>query len=122
MALVRCKECGSEVAASAPTCPRCGITKPGVSAATLVIMRPSAITGAMHPIHVFVDRQVVGDIKNGSTATFELLTGERRLEVRGHGGMSRTTVINVQENQTVTYEVSFSALGILGGGLKLKPA
>jgi hypothetical protein len=74
----------------------------------------------MHPGHVFVDGDVVGEAKNGSTARFELAPGERRIEVRGHGGLSRTVAISIRENETVTYEVSFSAFGILGGGLKLK--
>jgi hypothetical protein len=29
MALAKCKECGSEVASSAPTCPQCGVSHPG---------------------------------------------------------------------------------------------
>ncbi len=32
MALVKCKECGKEVASSAKTCPHCGIKEPGVTA------------------------------------------------------------------------------------------
>lgn len=52
MALVKCKDCGKEVSASAPTCPGCGapIKKPGTSCAAwgclvfLVLMGVSVMT------------------------------------------------------------------------------
>jgi hypothetical protein len=122
MALVACKECGAQVAESAPTCPRCGVSRPSGATGKLAIMRPSAITGAMHPVHVFVDGQVIGEVKNGDTLTLELPIGERRVEVRGHGGMSRSATIDIQQSKTITYRMYFSALGILGGGLNFKPA
>lgn len=45
MALVKCKECGKEVSASAKTCPHCGISNPGVKAkdAALMVMLLVAI-------------------------------------------------------------------------------
>lgn len=121
MALVACKECGAQVAESAPTCPKCGVTKPSGASGKLVIMRPSALTGAMHPIHVFVDGQVVGEVANGGTVTIELPVGQRQVEVRGHGGMSRSVAIDIRQGATVSYQLYFSSLGILGGGVKFKP-
>ena len=32
MALIKCKECGSEVSNKAKTCPKCGISNPGIPA------------------------------------------------------------------------------------------
>lgn len=122
MALVACKECGAQIAESAPTCPRCGVTLPSGETGKLVIMRPSAITGMMHPVHVFVDGQVVGEVKNGDTLTLELPIGERQVVVRGHGGLLRSVPIAIHQGKAVTYQCSFSSLGILGGGLKFKPA
>jgi hypothetical protein len=76
----------------------------------------------MHPVHVFVDGQVVGEVANGGTVTFELQAGSRHVEVHGHGGMTRNATIDIQMGSRVTYELYFSSLGILGGGLKFKPA
>lgn len=122
MALVACKECGAQVAESAPTCPKCGVTKPSGETGKLVIMRSSALTGAMHPVHVFVDGQVIGEVVNGGTLTLELPVGQRQVEVRGHGGMSRSATIDIRQGATANYKMYFSSLGILGGGLNFKPA
>jgi hypothetical protein len=76
----------------------------------------------MHPVLVLVDGQAIGDVRNGSTLTLDLSIGQRQVEVRGHGGMSRSATIDIQQSKTITYQLFFSALGILGGGLNFKPA
>ena len=122
MAIVACKECGGKVADSASLCPHCGVTAPSGISGKFVIMRKSALTGAIHPIQVLIDGQPVASVKNGETQTYELASGKHQLEVRGHGGMSRSATIDIPPGQTITYQMHFSSLGILGGGLKFKPA
>lgn len=122
MAVVACKECGGKVADSAPLCPHCGVTAPSGATGKLVIMRSSAITGAMHPVQVLIDDRAVESVKNGETRTYELPAGKRQVEVRGHGGMSRNVTVDIPQGQTITHQMYFSSLGILGGGLNFKPA
>lgn len=121
MALVSCKECGAQVAASAPTCPKCGVSRPGAATGQLVIVRSSAITGAMHGVRVVVDGQLMGEVKNGATLTLDLPVGQRNVQVRG-GGMSREATITIADCKTTRYQMYFSNLGFLGGGLNFKPA
>jgi hypothetical protein len=119
MALIKCKECGSEVSSLAQTCPKCGIAHPG-GAGQLVVHRAHGITGAKSSVEIRIDGQPIGVVKNGGTASFDLLAGNYRLDVSG-GGMSNSAVAQVHDGIATTFEVSFSSLGALGGGLKLRP-
>jgi hypothetical protein len=65
MALIACKECGKHVASAAPTCPNCGIARPGAASGKLVIERSSAMTGGMYAVLVAVDGERMGEVKNG---------------------------------------------------------
>ena len=105
MAIVPCKECGGKVAGSAPLCPHCGVAAPSGATGKLVIMRSSALTGAMHPVSVLIDGQGVESVQNGETRTYELPAGNRQVEVRGHGGMSRKVTIDLPQGQTITYQM-----------------
>jgi hypothetical protein len=118
MALVPCKECGSEVAGSAQACPRCGVAYPG-GAGRLVIARRFGFTGATNAIKVIVGGKQIGQVNNGKSVTVEMVVGSYKIEVQG-GGMSASTVAHIRDSQSTQYEVSFSEFGILGGGLKLK--
>lgn len=119
--LVPCKVCGSQVAKAAPACPKCGVSRPGAATGELVLMRSSAVTGGMHPVEVRVDGELLGELRNGGQMTLELETGPRAVEVSG-GGMSRKVTVDVRDGETQRYQLYFSAWGILGGGLNLKPA
>ncbi|MEA2338143.1 MAG: hypothetical protein QOE82_2150 [Thermoanaerobaculia bacterium] len=77
------------------------------------------MTGAMHLVQIIVSGQTIGQLKNGESSTFEMPAGSYKLEVKG-GGMSDSAVAHILDRQSTQYEVSFSAFGILGGGLKLK--
>jgi hypothetical protein len=120
MALVACKECGAEVAGSAKTCPKCGVSYPG-GAGQFILWRKTALTGEMYAIQITIDGQPAGEIKKGGSVTFDLLAGDHQVDVRG-GGLSNSAVFQIIDGQATRYEMSFSAFGILGGGLKLKPA
>lgn len=121
MALVSCKECGAQVAASAPTCPKCGVSRPGAATGKLVIIRSSAMTAAMYAVRVVVDGQLMGEVKNGGTLTLDLPAGQRNVQVSG-GGMSREATIAIADGKTTRYQIYFSNWGFLGGGLNFKPA
>lgn len=121
MALVPCNECGGQVAASASTCPKCGVTRPGAATGKLVIMRSSAITGGMYAVHVVVDGQLMDEVKNGGTITLELPAGQHKVEVSG-GGLSNSATVRIADGQATRYKMYFSAWGVLGGGLNFKPA
>ena len=120
MALVACRECGNRVASSAKACPNCGIDYPG-GAGKLVLVRRAAITGSMYSVKVGVDGQPAGEIRNGSSLVVNLLAGDHQVAISG-GGMSDSTFVTICDGQDACYELSFSALGLLGGGLKLRPA
>lgn len=121
MALVACKECGVQVAQSAPSCPKCGSSRPGIKVGKLNIVRESKVTGIMYAVQVTVDGQPMGKIWNGGALTLELPAGHRQIDVRG-GGLSRSTTVQIGEGQTSQYQMYFSEWGFLGGGLNFKPA
>jgi hypothetical protein len=117
--LVGCKECGNQVAASAQTCPKCGVASPG-GAGQLVISRSTALTGARYDVKIVIDGQAVCEIAKGGAATFELLAGPHRVDVSG-GGLSSAATIQIVDGVTYRYHLDFSAFGALGGGLRFKP-
>ena len=106
MALTPCKECGAQVAASAPTCPKCGVSRPGAAMGKLVIVRTSAMTGAMSAVRVVVDGQLMGEVKNGGTLTLELPAGQHAVQVNG-GAMSRDATIGIADGKTTRYQMYF---------------
>jgi len=121
MGLVSCKVCGTQVAASALTCPNCGVSHPGAGIGKLAIIRTSAITGEMYAVQVFVDGELMGEVNDGTTLTLELPAGRHTAKVVG-GGMSRQATIGIADGKTTRYQMYFSNWGFLGGGLNFKPA
>ena len=121
MALIKCKECSSEVSEAALLCPRCGISNPGLArTGTLIISRKSGTTGFMYSLQVVADGKQVGDLKSGVSFTLDLPAGEHAIQVAG-GGLSKQVVVTVVEGQVLRYQTYFSAWGLLGGGLNLRP-
>jgi hypothetical protein len=95
------------------------VAYPG-GAGQLVIVRSPAITGGKYAVQITIDGQPVGEVKNGGTVSFEMLAGAHKLDVRG-GGLSNSAVVQIRDGQSTRYQMSFSAFGALGGGLKLNP-
>ncbi|MGZ5459943.1 MAG: hypothetical protein ACXW5U_10800 [Thermoanaerobaculia bacterium] len=75
----------------------------------------------MYAIQMTIDGQPAGEIKKGDSVTFDLLAGDHQVDVRG-GGLSNSAAFQILDGQATRYEMYFSPFGILGGGLKLKPA
>ena len=121
MALIPCKECGTEVADSALTCPKCGVNGPGTAAGRLAIIRSSKMNGAMYAVQVAVDGELVGEVNNGDTLFVELPAGQHTVQVSG-GFMSRDASITIGDGEETRYQMYFSNWGFLGGGLNFKPA
>ncbi len=122
MALISCKNCGAEVALSAPACPKCGINHPGIRTGSLVINRLSRNTGKLADVQVSVDGSVMGVVKSGITLTLELPAGERKVQVSGFGSSAEAT-IKITEGQVTQYQTFFSPWGFgLCGRLVLEPA
>jgi hypothetical protein len=99
----------------------CGVSRPGGATGKLVIIRSSAMTGAMYAVQVVVDGQLMGEVKNGGTLTLELPAGHRTVQITG-GGMSREASIAIADGETTRYQMYFSNWGFLGGGLNFNPA
>jgi len=122
MALISCKECGAQISDAAPVCPRCGIAQPSLTkTGKLSISRKASVTGSQHFVQVVVDGKQVGEIRDGGNLTLDLAPGTRVIEVGG-GGLSRRLEVSIVEGEVLRYQIYFSAWGILGGGLQLRPA
>ena len=120
MALVSCKECGGEVADSAPTCPKCGVVNPGKATGELIITRKGKAAGWGSAVQIVVDGQLVGEVKNSKMFQVKLSAGEHNVSVQG-GGLSNKANIIIEESKATRYVMYFSEWGILGGGLNFKP-
>jgi len=83
MALLPCRECGNEVSAEAPTCPKCGVPAPVGKSAQLVVTRKKALRGAINLVQVTVDDLDGGwaTLSMGERAGFPLLPGRHQLLV-----------------------------------------
>jgi hypothetical protein len=120
MPLVSCKECQAEVADSAPSCPKCGVSKPGVSTGAFVLLRTSTLNGSMYDVDVFVDDRKMGVLSAGASVSLELSAGAHSIRVSG-GMLKKTAIVQISKGGTVRYNTFFSNWGFLGGGLILEP-
>lgn len=121
MALISCKECGAQISDAALACPRCGISHPSLTkAGKFAIYRKAGTTESVHPVQVVVDGKQAGEVRDGGNLTLDLPSGTHMIEVGG-GRLSRRVEISIAEGQTLRYQMYFSAWGILGGGLQLRP-
>ena len=111
MALVRCRECGSEVSESAARCPRCGIGNPGGQSGTLIIKRLLRFGGAATKVEVAVDGQPKGILKNGHEMTLVLAPGHYRIDARNwlH---ERSANVRIFAGQTTAYKVWLTGNGM----------
>lgn len=83
MALVPCRECGAEISAAAPTCPKCGVPAPAGKTASLVVTRERRLMGAISLIWVGMN-DLGKELSGGDSVSFDLVPGEHQLEV-GYG-------------------------------------
>ncbi len=79
MAMVACRECGSEVSDKARTCPRCGVDSPA-GQAQLEIRRVSRLTGALISLDVWVDSSHAGALGSGKNLLLTVAPGIHRVK------------------------------------------
>lgn len=120
MALVPCKECAASVADSAPSCPKCGVSNPGTSKGQLILTRLPRNAGAFSAAQITIDGEVVGDVGNGQTTIFDLDSGDHIVDVRWCG-VSSSAVVRITDCHATHCELYITMLGILSGGMKLRP-
>jgi hypothetical protein len=114
MALISCKECGKEVAASAPTCPYCGVPYPGKIKGNLSIYRPEyPFVGSIRRLHIFVDEIELTAISLGETFSIELSEGNHTLWGTLAGAKSEIYEIIINAGQTLKMKSWFEA-GLFG--------
>ena len=113
MALVACKECGAEVAESAPVCPRCGVLGPAGRISRLIVTRKQVLTGFAHMTEVVVDGRTIGRLKMGGMLTIDLTPGEHELVVlaTGPNRANDGCMFEVQGGETAEFECGFAAWG-----------
>lgn len=98
MALVACRECGSEISDSAATCPRCGVAAPA-GTGTITFVRPSLQSGAIG-VEVFVDGKPYGRLRALSTLAVPVTPGDHHVELQTKRGQSSVGTIRAATGDT----------------------
>lgn len=109
MALVSCRECGSEVSDSAVTCPKCGVAGPAGDGRLVVARRKKFANGGVR-IDVRVDGVQHASLRSGQEAHIILAPGKYTLELSSRGNSTRAAV-EIKSRQTLTCVVDLSAMG-----------
>jgi predicted RNA-binding Zn-ribbon protein involved in translation (DUF1610 family) len=111
MALVPCKECGTEVAESAPTCPKCGVPNPAGKTCRVVINRKKAMTGFASRVEIAID-ELSASIGNGESLTLDVAPGAHSISAAcanpGGAVIERGDRFELTSGQTASYECGFS--------------
>lgn len=108
MALVACRECGSEISESAATCPRCGVSAPA-GLASLTFVR-AGLTGRAIRVEVRVDGQPQGAIPMTGEIVVPVAPGSHHIELSSSYGKSAVGTINARSGDT-TIKVKLSPMG-----------
>lgn len=108
MALVKCRECGSEISESAATCPRCGVSAPA-GVASLTFVRYGMLNAALR-VEVFVDQQPFGTIRGKTRVVVPLAPGAHHVELRTAKGKSTVGTVEVSHGENVL-NVAIGAMG-----------
>lgn len=108
MALVQCRECGSQVSDTAATCPHCGVSGPA-GLCVLRVERKAKFGGAALRVNLFIDGVPQGSMRPGNAGDFEVQPGQHVIEAEVPGRGSFTATVNVASGQSAYLEVSTSA-------------
>lgn len=112
MALINCRECGRQVADSAPTCPHCGVTSPG-GEAKLEVRRVKRLQGAIVPLVVLVDNVEMSRLTSNKSFDMSLSPGTHRIEcifMQRPVATSAAQEFNVPAGRRLVVTVSLSRL------------
>ena len=75
---MKCSNCNNEVEENKNFCPKCG-NKLGEY--TLVVTRQKKTMGFAIPFAIYVDDIKIGDLKNGSSITYNLTNGKHTVSI-----------------------------------------
>ena len=110
MALVKCRECSSEISESAATCPRCGVSAPA-GVASLTFVRHGVLNAGMK-VAVFVDQQSFGMIRGNTNVVVPVTPGHHHIELRTNNRRPKSTVGTVEVSHgDIVLSVRISAMG-----------
>jgi hypothetical protein len=106
MALVECRECGSDVSDSAATCPHCGVSAPA-GEVSLVFIRAGTY-GRANRIELFIDQEPLGKIVGGVGLEVLVTPGSHHIELRSN---RKSTVGTIDASDDMEFKVTMSAMG-----------
>lgn len=105
MALVSCRECGSQISDSAATCPSCGVAAPA-GVGTLTFTRPSLGNGAVG-LEVHVDGKPYGRLRAMGKLSVSVPPGDHHIElVTSQGKSGVGTVTSTSADTPVVVKLS----------------
>lgn len=108
MALVRCRECSSEISNAAATCPRCGVSAP-TGTGTLTFVRPSLSSAAIG-VEVFVDGQPYGKLRPKGRVSVPVIPGDHHVGLTSTRANSTVATVSTGRGDTAV-RVGFNFLG-----------
>lgn len=104
MALIKCPECGREISSNAANCPHCGNPVPK-KMCSVHIQRASTFIGSGITCYVYIDGNMIGELKNGSSLDTQLPVGTHTINtesvVRGFGYNPAETMAKSGEQFTI---------------------
>jgi hypothetical protein len=116
MALVQCKECGTEVSDLAPVCPKCGVPNPAGDTCRVSVTRSRSFKGAANKTEICID-DMYAMLGNGETMSLDLAPGSHKIVLTcatfGTVTGGREERFDIHGGQTVNYECGFAGMGSL---------
>lgn len=88
--------------------------------ATLIIRRPSAISGSLRRFPIFLDHNKIGDIGNGQEVTFQITPGTHSAHVTMDWLKSDVLTFTAQAGETVILHARWQ-MSLTGGKMILEP-
>jgi hypothetical protein len=108
VALVKCRECSSEISEAAATCPRCGVSAPG-GTASLTFTRSGFVNSGIR-IEVFIDQQPFGTLRGKTPVVVPVTPGRHHIELRTSQRKSTVGTVEVSHGEKV-FNVTMSTMG-----------
>ncbi len=81
MAMIKCPECGHDVSSKALSCPNCGNPINMRQEVPVRITRISKFAGGGCKIAVKIDGMLIGNVKNGSSITANVMQGSHQIDI-----------------------------------------
>lgn len=108
MALVQCRECGSNVSDSAISCPQCGVDGPA-GTGTLIVERRKKFMGGAVGVSVQLNGVGHGVLRSGQSVALDLAPGSYALSLWARGQGSEAEVV-IRSGKTTKCDVDLNAM------------